>query len=146
MSISRPGAARFASFLAELARPARIDGLGPIAARFIYALRLIAVHERAHRDPVPELAARLGGIEIGAKALALGQAIAAVWPENILIARFCCPLLTHDEAAIGACIDAACARDRPAFEAQIEGLIRPERIPVLWEAMLALIAAEARAA
>ncbi|MEO0464876.1 MAG: DNA-directed RNA polymerase subunit beta' [Pseudomonadota bacterium] len=135
-----------ASFLEQMARPPRLGDLGPIAARFAYALRLIALHDRARRDPVPELAARMGGVEIAAKALVLAQAISSVWPEDILISRFCCQLLTHDEATIGAVIDAACARDRAGFEAQLAGLIRPERVHRLWDGVLGLIAAEANAA
>ena len=133
------------AILKALAQPPKIDGLNPIAARYIYSLRLIALHERARRDPVPELASRLGSVEIAARALALSQAISSIWPENIHVSRFCCQLLTHDEATIAAVIDHATQRDRQAFEAQVEGLIRPERIHRLWEGVLSLIAAEAHA-
>ncbi|GIX19996.1 MAG: hypothetical protein KatS3mg120_1672 [Erythrobacter sp.] len=75
--------------IAALAVPPRVDALGPIGGRFVHALRLIALHERLGRDPVPELAARLGGVEIAAKALILAQAISASWPEAIP----CQPLL-----------------------------------------------------
>ena len=131
--------------LRELAAPRRAQDLGPVASRFIHALRLIAVHERVRRDPVPELTVRLGGVEIAARALALGQAIAASWPENVHLSRFCCPFLTHDEVTIGALVDCAWNRDRQGFEAQLEGLVRAERTHRLWEGALALVAAEARA-
>ena len=129
----------------RLAEPTPLTELGPIAARFVYSLRLIALHERVKRDPVPELTVRLGGVDIAAKSLALSQTIAAIWPENIHVSRFCCQKLTHDEATIGALLDCAGSRDRQGFEAQVSGLIRPERIERRWGSVLALVAAEARA-
>ena len=142
---SRPSIAS-SSILEDLLEPPRLESLSPIAARFIYSLRLIALHERVKRDPVPELAVRLGGFEIAAKSLALCQAIAATWPENIHVSRFCCQRLTHDEATIGALIDQAWSRDRTGFEAEIAGLIRPQRVNRLWEATLDLVMSEASAA
>jgi len=145
MSQHRPPAAAASQTIAALAVPPRIEALGPIAGRFIHALRLIALHERMGRDPVPELAVKLGGVEIAAKALILAHTIAAVWPENIHVSRFCCRLLSHDEVTIGAFVDAAAAGDRAGFEAAIAGLIRSDRAPRLWEAALALAGAELRA-
>ena len=96
------------------------------------------------RDPVPELATRLGSVDVAARALILAQAIAATWPENIAVSRFCCRLMSHDEATIGAFVDAAAAGNRRGFEAAIDGLVQPERAHRLWEAALALAAAEMR--
>lgn len=131
--------------IAALAAPPRIEQCGPIAGRFIHALRLIAVHDRVGRDPVPELANRLGSVDVAAKALILAQAIAATWPENIAVSRFCCRLMSHDEATIGAFVDAAAAGDRRRFEAALDGLVRAERAHCLWDAALALASAELRA-
>jgi len=139
---SRP-AIDLTSVVTGLAQPASLCSLGPIAKRFIYSLRLIALHDRVKRDPVPELTMRLGGVEIAAKSLALSQAIGATWPECIHVSCFCYQKLTHDEATIGALIDHAGLRDRRGFEGQVEGLIRPERVHRLWEGVLGLIAAEA---
>ncbi|MCL9983512.1 MAG: DNA-directed RNA polymerase subunit beta' [Erythrobacter sp.] len=144
MSQHRTPSAPAQDVIAALAVTPRLDVLGPIAARFIHALRLIALHERAGRDPVPELAVRLGGVEIAAKALILSHAIAASWPENIHVSRFCCRLLSHDELTIGAFIDAAARRDRAGFEAALTGLVRAERMHRLWEGALLLVAAELR--
>jgi hypothetical protein len=140
-----PPSAATRSIIAALAAPPRVERLGPIAGRFIHALRLIAVHDRAGHDPVPELANRLGSVEIAAKALILAQAIAASWPENIAVSRYCCRLLSHDEATIGAFVDAAASGDRRAFEAALDGLIRADRTHRLWESALALASAEIRA-
>lgn len=97
------------------------------------------------RDPVPELAIRLGSVEVAAKALILAQTISATWPENIHVSRFCCRLLSHDEATIAAFVDAAAHGDLGAFEDALSGLIRTDRTHRLWEGALALAAAELRA-
>ena len=133
------------NIIAALAVPPRIDRLGPVSGRFIHALRLIALHERMGRDPVPELAVRLGSVEVAAKALILAHNISACWPENIHVSRFCCRLLSHDETTIGLFVDAATHGDRQGFEGALGGFIRADRMHRLWEGALALVAAECRA-
>jgi hypothetical protein len=145
MPHSRPRIAAAKATIARLAQPSRLADQHPIAARFVYSLRLIAVHDRAGRDPVPELATRLGSVEIAAKALALGQAIKGTWPEDIHISRFCCGLMSHDEATIAAMITGAATRDRPMFEDATRGFIRPDRAHRLWDAVIGLVTAEVRA-
>ncbi len=141
----RPPSATTRNTISALGAPPRIETLGPIAGRFLHALRLIALHDRMGRDPVPELAANLGSVDVAARALILAQAIAASWPENIAISRFCCRLMSHDEATIGGFVDAAAHGDRAGFEAALSGLIRADRTHRLWESALALAAAELRA-
>jgi hypothetical protein len=145
MSRQQPPSAITQSIIAALAAPPRVEALGPIGGRFVHALRLIALHERMGRDPVPELAVRMGGVDVAAKALTLAQAISASWPDNIAVSRFCCRLLSHDEATIGAFVDAAAAGDRVSFEGALSGLIRSDRMHRLWEGAMALTAAEMRA-
>lgn len=145
MSANRLPSASTHGIVAALAASPRVETLGPIGARFVHALRLIALHERLGRDPVPELAVRLGSVEVAAKSLILAQTIAACWPENIHVSRFCCRLLSHDEVTIGELVDAAAGRDRHAFEEALGGLVRPERWHRLWDGALALVAAELRA-
>lgn len=145
MSRQHPPSTAAQSIVAALAAPPRVEALGPIGGRFVHALRLIALHERMGRDPVPELAVRMGGVEGAAKALILAQAISAIWPENIVVSRFCCCLLSHDEATIGAFVDAAAMGDRLGFEGALTGLIRTDRMHRLWEDAMALAAAERRA-
>lgn len=140
----RPFTASSRAKIAELAQPPRVNSLGPIAARFIYSLRLIALHERAKRDPVPELAMRLGNVEVAAKSLMMAQEISATWPENVHVSRFCCQMISHDEATIGALIDAATRCDRQGFEDAIAGLIRRDRVHRLWDCVLGLVGAEMR--
>lgn len=146
MSHNRTPTSAAAATIAELAQPRLLRSADPIAARFVYSLRLIALHQRAKRDPVPELALRLSSVDVAAKALALSQEVSAVWPEDIHVSRFCCCKLTHDEATIAEMIAGALGRDRPAFDRAIGGLIRPDRAPRLWDCVLALVEAELRAA
>lgn len=133
------------SIIVRLATLPRIDALHPVAARCVYAMRLIGLHERARRDPVPELATRLGSVEAAAKALAFGQAVAWAWPEDVHLTCFCSPVMTHDEATIATMIEAAARGDVGRFEAAIAGLVRPDRVHRLMEAALAFVAAEMRA-
>jgi len=139
---NRSPSAHSRQIIADLAEVPRIGSLGPIAARFIYSLRLIAIHDRVRRDPIPELATQLASVDAAAKSLALTQGIAMVWPETIHVSRFCCGALTFDEATIGAMIDAGAARDRPAFAVALQGLLRHERIDALWAAVQDLVVAE----
>jgi hypothetical protein len=142
MDYSRSSSAATKATIAKLAQAPRIERLGPIAARFVYSLRLVALHDRARRDPVPELATRLASVEVAARSLALAQAIKQVWPENIHVSRFCCCAMTHDEATVGAMIDAVTQRDRHAFDAAVTGLIRHDRGEMLHEAAQELVLAE----
>ena len=145
MKSTRPLTASARGTIAALVQPSRVESMHPMAARFVYGLRLIALHDRAKRDPVPELAVRLGSVEVAAKALSLAHAISASWPENIHVSRFCCKLMSHDETTIAAMVEAAMRRDRRAFDAAIEGLVRPDRHERLWDRSLALVAAEMQA-
>ncbi len=67
------------------------------------------------------------------------------WPDNIHVSRFCCRLLSHDEATIGAVVDAAAKGDRAGFDDALSGLVRSDRMRRLWDAALSLAGAEMRA-
>ena len=131
--------------IVQLARPLEISSVPPSAARFVYALRLIALHERVGRDPVPELASRLGSVDVAAKALAFTQCLTSSWPENIHVSRFCCQMLSHDEATISAVIESALDCNYEGMERTLQGLVRTDRFQRLWEAALELVGAEALA-
>ena len=146
MPRNNPVSTRSRAIIADLAAVPRINSLGPIAARFVYSLRLIALHDRAKRDPIPELAIRLASVETAAVAFQLAQTISATWPDAIHVSRFCCCAISHDEATVGAMLDAATDRDRAAFDGVLQGLVRPDRIEALWDASLALVVAEMHAA
>jgi len=145
MSQSRTPTAAAKATIAGLAEARLVQSLNPIAARFVYSLRLIALHQRAKRDPVPELASHLNSVSVAVRSLALSHTVSATWPENLHISRFCCCKLTHDEATIAAAIEGACNRDRQAFEQAMKGFIRPDRVERLWDGVLAVVEAELRA-
>ena len=143
--MAKPAHARSSQqWINDLSAPRHVNTLNPIAARFIYSLRLIAFYDHAERDPVPELTSQLCSVEAAAKAYILAQVIGAAWPESIKISRFCCLFLSYDEATIGALIDSAVRCDRSGFEQAIEGLICHDRNHGLWDAVLSLVAAGTR--
>ncbi|MFZ9396473.1 MAG: DNA-directed RNA polymerase subunit beta' [Erythrobacter sp.] len=125
-----------------LQQPRIMTTLHPVAARFIHALRLIAVHHRARRDPTAELAVRLGSVAVAVKALQLADTIGGSWPEPVQLRRFCYRGLSHDEATIGALVEAAWWNRQDAFEREISGLVRSERIARLWADCVELVASE----
>ena len=134
---------RFAEQISALREAPKITDLHPVAARFIYSLRLIAAYKRAKRDPAAELANRLGSIQTAIKALQLVETIGHSWPEAVLVQRFCCGCLSHDESTLGAMLDAAWHNDRASFNDQLAGLVRSERIDRVWDDALQLVMAEA---
>lgn len=145
MSQSRTSAAARQATIDRLIERPLLQSLGPIGARFVYSLRLIAVHQRVKRDPVPELANRLNSVNVAAKTLALSQMVSSLWPEDIHVSRYCCPKASFDEATIAQMINACAQRDRAAFDAALDGLFRRDRLPRLWDAVADLVEAELRA-
>ncbi len=141
---SSPGSSPGSSptWLRRLQTPPRIDNLDPVAARFIYALRLMAVYQNADRDPAAELAVRLESVTAAVRAMELSQAILRAWPECVSVNRFCCKMLSHDEMTIGAMMTASAARDRQGFDRALCDLVRPERIARLWEQCVQLVGVE----
>lgn len=130
-------------WIRRLRQPPSISGQHPVSARFIYSLRLVAIHRRAGRDPTAELATRLGSVAVAVKALQLIEGLCRAWPEPINLNRFCCQALSHDEATISVMVDAAW-RNRPGeFTDQLAGLLRPDRIDRLWSDAIELVASEA---
>lgn len=144
MKDSRIPAARAQEWVEALARPSAISALHPVAARFIYSLRLVAAYQRARHDPAPELAQRLGQITIAIKLLQLIDTIGHAWPEPVNVRRFCCCHLSHDEATLGRMMEAAWRGDEEGFSRQVHGLVRSDRIDRMWNDAVALVMAEAQ--
>ena len=130
------------AWLYRLQMPQRIDEAESLPARFVYALRLMAAFRAARRDPVAELAVRLESVTTAICAIELSQALIGAWPEPIVVNRFCCQVLSHDEATIAALVTAAAARNQADFAAQLSGLVRPDRIERLWAKSVLLAGAE----
>jgi len=102
-------------------------------ARIIADFRLLALCARAGRDPVLELVHRNSCLTTAKAFIDLADTIGASWPENVTVARPCCPVVTHDEATIANMIDAARAGNREGFSAQIAGFVRHDRHDRLFE-------------
>lgn len=135
---------RFSSpaWLQQLRLAPTIEDLPALSSRFLYSLRLIALYRSAARDPAAELAVRLESVSAAVWAMELSEAILHCWPERVVVRRFCCSVLSHDEHTIGQMIAAAACHDRAGFVRQLEGLLRPERIDILWEVCVQLVGAE----
>ncbi len=129
-------------WLRRLQTPARIDNQSQAAAGFIYALRLLAVYHAAGRDPAAELAVRMESMTAALCTIELSHMLLHAWPEPVTVNRYCCKLLSHDEATIALMLNAAAERDKEAFERALTGLVRRERIARLWDRTVMLMGAQ----
>lgn len=116
-----------AAILADLARPPRLGDFGINAAKAVMALRQIALCAQTGHDPIAVLAKRLGGVGEAKAMHSFINRCATVWPDNLTVHRPCCPVLGPDEATIAAMAKAADLGDHRAFEAALDGFIRPDR-------------------
>lgn len=135
-------AASSLDWVARLKEPTRLTAMSPLARRFIFSLRLVAVYRRAKRDPLPELTSQLGNVTVAVKALQLIEALAQSWPEPLQVRRCCCEIASHDELTMAGLVDAAVKANRDLAQMHLSGLLRPERIDRVWEAASELIASE----
>jgi hypothetical protein len=110
------------------------------AVHLIMTMRLRAIFERAERDPIAELSARLCSVPAAIAALELCDQVCAVWPEAFAIHRPCCVKLTPDEHTLA--LMAHCARggDRTAFSAVLDGFVRTSRHDNLFDATVRALA------
>ena len=131
-----------ADWIERLGLPTKITQLSPIAQRFIFSLRLIAVHRKAGRDPVGELTTRLGSVSVAIKTLQLVEICAQAWPDPIQVRRCCCQMTSHDELTLSMALDAARNGDRGAFDQQLSDLLPREVRDAVWVATSELVIAE----
>lgn len=104
--------------------PQATNALSFAGSRMVASFRLLALCAKAGRDPLLELVHRYSCLTTAKAFLDLADAIGASWPENVVVARPCCPVLTPDEMTFARMIDAARAGKRDGFDRQIEGLVR----------------------
>tara|TARA_E500000305_G_scaffold22969_1_gene17338 strand:+ start:125 stop:532 length:408 start_codon:yes stop_codon:yes gene_type:complete len=109
-----------------MATPMTAD-LSFTGARIVADFRLLALCAKARRDPVLELLQRNACLTTAKAFLDLADTIGACWPENVTVARPCCPVVTPDEATIANMVDAARAGERERFSGQIDGFVRADR-------------------
>ncbi|WP_427963733.1 DNA-directed RNA polymerase subunit beta' [Altererythrobacter sp.] len=114
----------------------------PVSARFVFALRVIARHDRAAQDPFPFLAVRLGSLTVASLAIEFAQLCSRCWPEPIRVGAPCCQMLGYDETTLARMVAAASLCDRDEFSAEIDGLVRYDRHERLWQAAVRLAGAD----
>ena len=106
-----------AGWIARLHVPATVNDLSPIAQRFIFSLRVVAVYRKAGREPLAELTSRLGSITVAVKSLQLVESMAHVWPEPVHVQRCCCQILSHHELTIARALEAIAENNVDGFDA-----------------------------
>ena len=110
------------------------------AVHLVMTMRLRSIFERAERDPLAELSARLCSVPAAVAALDLGDRITQAWPEEFVIGRPCCVKMTPDEHTLAQMAQRARGGDRPGFAALLDGFIRPSRHDRLYDATVRALA------
>lgn len=126
--------------VARLACPRRMAEYGEAAATLVVTIRLMATAMRCDTDPLVELTRRLHSCTAAKAVLDLAKACSQAWPENVMVNRPCCQILSPDEAVFADMASAVLAGDRAAFATTLEGLVRRERHDRLYEAMAGTLA------
>ena len=110
------------------------------AVHLVMIMRLRAIFERAERDPVAELSARLCSVPAAIAALELCARIEQAWPEAFAVGRPCCVKLSPDEHTLAQMAQRARSGDRGGFAELLDGFIRPSRHDRLYEATVRALA------
>lgn len=104
------------------------------AIHLVMTMRVRSLLERAERDPIAELSARLCSVPAAIAALELADQVSAVWPEAFVVNRPCCMKLSPDEHTLAQMARSARAGDRAAFSAVLDGFVRAGRHDRLFDA------------
>jgi len=127
-----------AGWIARLHVPATVNDLSPIAQRFIFRLRVVAVYRKAGREPLAELTSRLGSITVAVKSLQLVESMAHV----VHVQRCCCQILSHHELTIARALEAIAENNVDGFDAQLADLMPSDTRKTIANAAGELIVAE----
>lgn len=131
-----------ADWIARLQVPAKVNDPSPIAQRFIYSLRVVAVYRKAGRDPLAELTSQLGSITVAVKLLQLVESLAHVWPDSVQVRRWCCQMLSYDEHTMARALEAIAESNGDAFNDQLADLLPSDARKTIASAASELIVAE----
>lgn len=132
---------RFAATIAALGQPRDLRTLPMPAMHLVMGMRLCALFLAARRDPVAELATRLGSVTAACHLLDLSRAIARAWPDPYRAARPCCMRLSPDEATLAGMAEAAIEGDHRRFGQALDGFVRADRHEGLRAATIRAVAA-----
>lgn len=123
-----------AAILAALARPADLRALPLSVLHMVMALRLCALARSAGRDPMAELATRLGSVPAAEALVRLARTVGRTWPEAYVAGRPCCLAMTPDERTLANVARAALRGDRGAASTELDGFVRVGRHEALFDA------------
>lgn len=124
----------------RLLQPPRIQDLSYRALKTVAAMRLVAVYRRAGHDPLLELAQRFSSITGARAVLDFAQVVATSWPEDVMVMRPCCRIVSPDELTLAQITDAALGGDRAAFGEVLHGLVRQDRHDRLFDHAVRMVA------
>ncbi len=116
----------------------RVQSFGSV--HLVMTMRLRAIFERAERDPIAELSARLCSVPAAIAVLELCDQVCAVWPEAFTIHRPCCVKLSPDEHTLAQMARCARGGDRAGFSAVLDGFVRTSRHDNLYDATVRALA------
>ncbi len=129
--------ARRAAVIERLRQPMRLDAISTQARQTVLGFRILSVCIALRRDPLGELTIRFDSLN-GAKALLhLAEAVGRCWPAIMRVHRPCAPIMTPDEVTIWHMVDLASRGDRTGFSTLLDGFVRADRHPALFEAAIA---------
>lgn len=122
-----------------LGSPRTMAGLEGRAALVLRTVRIWAGLRMARHCPIEMAEHRLGSVSAAGALRILVETMSAAWPDPVALAPPCCPVLSHDEATIGALLQAAWAGDRRRFDREAEEMLDEDARARLWSAMRALL-------
>jgi hypothetical protein len=101
--------------------------------------RLLHLAEYKRRQAPPGV--KLGTSAIsGATGAIRSRRIKQVWPEPFMVNRPCCHAMTPDEVTLSALVRNARSGNRAGFAQAVDGFVRAERHPALYEATVHAVA------
>lgn len=128
-----PPASASHAVVAALAAGARAENLGLRGLRTVAGIRLLALCTQAERDPLLELGQRFGSLAMAGALIDFGQTAVRFWPENLMVLRPCCAILSPDEWTLAQLVEAAAGGDRALFSRILDGLVRRDRHDPLFD-------------
>lgn len=125
--------------LGLIASMTHIRHLSAAQGRIAFAMRIAVVFNKLGRNPVPELANRLGSCHAAGCFLNMVGEMGSAWPEPIYINPPCCPKLSYDEMMLLDLLEACGRANRKAFDELLVDLVPAQARDKLYVAAEAFV-------